>query len=153
MAKHDKYHPDYSKLYPGIESRPEILAVLKQSDRKMKYIEVDLKTERPVYSKKAGRIIFRPSREDSFERLCEDVHIQFASDDSSLEEELAHKDMLQRLRNAMGKLEHDEASLIHALFYEGLSERQLSKRTGIPQRTIHDRKRRILVKLHKLMEN
>ena len=53
----------------------------------------------------------------------------------------------------MGKLEHDEASLIHALFYEGLSERQLSKRTGIPQRTIHDRKRRILVKLHKLMEN
>lgn len=64
MAKHDKYHPDYSKLYPGIESRPEILAVLKQSDRKMKYIEVDLKTERPVYSKKlaasysgpAGRI-------------------------------------------------------------------------------------------------
>ena len=65
----------------------------------------------------------------------------------------SHKDMLQRLRNAMGKLEHDEASLIHALFYEGLSERQLSKRTGIPQRTIHDRKRRILVKLHKLMEN
>ena len=96
MAKHDKYHPDYSKLYPGIESRPEILAVLKQSDRKMKYIEVDLKTERPVYSKKAGRIIFRPSREDSFERLCEDEHIQFASDDSSLEEELAHKDKLRR---------------------------------------------------------
>ena len=71
MAKHDKYHPDYSKLYPGIESRPEILAVLKQSDRKMKYIEVDLKTERPVYSKKAGRIIFRlPWKKNWPTRIC-----------------------------------------------------------------------------------
>ena len=39
MAKHDQYHIDYEKLYPGIGNRPEILKVLEQSDRKMKYME------------------------------------------------------------------------------------------------------------------
>lgn len=37
MAKRDKYHPDYKKMYPGEDITPTVLSVLKQSDRKMKY--------------------------------------------------------------------------------------------------------------------
>ena len=38
MAKRDKYHPDYKKMYPGEDITPTVLSVLKQSDRKMKYM-------------------------------------------------------------------------------------------------------------------
>ena len=43
-----KYRPDYGKLYPGVELNEAVLDVLKKSDRKMEYMEYDLKAERPV---------------------------------------------------------------------------------------------------------
>ena len=46
MSKRDKYAPDYGKLYPGVQISPEVMRVLTGSDRKMKYCEYDLKTER-----------------------------------------------------------------------------------------------------------
>ena len=148
MAKYDPYHPDYKKLYPGVEISPEILAVLKKSDRKMKYIEIDLKTERFVHNQEEETAVFLPSREDSYDRMCEDDHTQFAAGEASPEERLLHSEKLQLLRAALRELEPDEAELIQALFFEGLSERRLSKRAGIPQRTIHDRKKKILTKFY-----
>ena len=41
--------------------------------------------------------------------------------------------------------------MIFALYFDGLSERQLSERTGVPSMTIHDRKIKILRKLKFLM--
>jgi len=115
----------------------------------MKYIEVDLKTERFIHSQKHQTAAFLPSREDSYERMLEEGHTQFASNGASPEDELLHSEKINQLRTA----QPDEAAFIHALFYEDVSERQLSKRMGIPQRTLHDRKVKILVKLHKLIEN
>lgn len=43
--------------------------------------------------------------------------------------------------------------LMNALFFRKLSEREWSAETGIPQKTINDRKRRILIKLKKLLES
>ena len=43
MAKRDKYHPNYKKLYPSEEIAPEVMKLLKRSDRKMEHMEVDLK--------------------------------------------------------------------------------------------------------------
>lgn len=50
-------------------------------------------------------------------------------------------------------LNQDEKLLIHALYFEGKSERKVSEETGMPQKTINDRKRRIIAKLKKLLEN
>ena len=50
MAKNDQYHPDYMKLYPGIEDRPDVLRVLKKTDRKMEYMEVEIKQEKFIYN-------------------------------------------------------------------------------------------------------
>ena len=47
----------------------------------------------------------------------------------------------------------DEMYLITALFFEGVSERKLSEITGIPQKTIDDRKHKILIKLKGFLEN
>ena len=60
---------------------------------------------------------------------------------------------VDKLRLIMSMLPEDEQELIHALFFRGLSERKWSEECGIPQRTINDRKRRILAKLKKMLEN
>ena len=61
--------------------------------------------------------------------------------------------MLEKLHICLPHLSADEQKLIHAIYYDQLSERDYSAKTGIPQRTINDRKRRILAKLKKLLEN
>ena len=45
MSYTNKYYPAYKKLYPGVEITPEILAVLRASDRQMRRFEEELKTE------------------------------------------------------------------------------------------------------------
>ncbi len=49
-------------------------------------------------------------------------------------------------------LSKPEQELIRALYFEELTERQLSCRVGIPQQTINYKRRRILQKLKKLMK-
>lgn len=60
---------------------------------------------------------------------------------------------VDKLRLIISMLPEDEQELIRALFFRGLSERKWSEECGIPQRTINDRKRRILAKLKKMLEN
>ena len=60
---------------------------------------------------------------------------------------------VDKLRLIISMLPEDEQELIHALFFRGLSERKWSEECGIPQRTINDRKHRILAKLKKMLEN
>lgn len=45
MPHYDRYYPDYLRKHPEIEGRPDVLRELRKSDRKMKYIESDLKRE------------------------------------------------------------------------------------------------------------
>lgn len=153
MASYDRYRPNYKKLYPGIEKIPEILSALQKSDRKIKYMEVDLKVERFIQNQDTNAVVFLPSREDSYDRLCDQELAQFPTDETGPEEAVIHAEDIQKLRAALQQLEPDEAELIHALFFLGLSERQFAKRTGIPAMTIHDRKKRILGKLYKIIEN
>lgn len=57
-----------------------------------------------------------------------------------------------QLRLALRTLTVEERLLIHELFYNGKSERELSAMIAVPQKTINDRKRRILAKLRRQME-
>ena len=57
------------------------------------------------------------------------------------------------LHRCLALLDEPDRLLIQALYFEGLSERKYAKRVGIPQQTISDRKRRVLARLKKLLEN
>ena len=151
MPHYDRYYPDYLRKYPGIERRPEVLRELRKSDRKMKYIEDDLKSEGFIEDQKKEIAEFIPSREDSYERLLEEEKRQF-SDGSDLEELVLLHDDILKLRRALLQLEDDELVLIEALYFKELSERQMSLQTGIPQKTINDRKRKIIAKLNKFFK-
>lgn len=91
----------------------------------------------------------------SFEE-CEEKGIQvdylLSHSVESMEDNIIKKEMLKKLALCLEKLSEQERLLIYALFFQGKSERQLSAETGTPQRTINDRKRKILLKLKKLLE-
>lgn len=71
----------------------------------------------------------------------------------SVEDQVIAAMMSAKLHTCLNLLLPEERELIRAIFFEGKSERKLSQEISIPQRTINDRKRRILRKLKKLMEN
>ena len=67
------------------------------------------------------------------------------------EEELLEQIEREELHKAIKKLTKEERILIIALFFDGHTEREWSRITGIPQRTINDRKRKIIEKLKKFL--
>ena len=127
MSYHnDPYRVDYLKIYPCLKERPDVLEVLKKSDRKMKYMEVDLKSEQRRKNAENGAESYVPSKEDSLERLVYSAKCQFADDAEGV-------------------------ALIHALFFDECSERELEEMMGIHRMTIHNRKIRILQKMKKML--
>lgn len=141
---------NYRKLYPDASN--EIIAVLEKSDRKMEYQQYDLKVERSRKDPSTGILRYIPSREDSYERLLEESR-QFEAGGETVEDAAVKAVLIEKMLSCLKSLSPQEQELITELFFKGKTERQVSKMTGIAQRTIHDRKTRILGKLKKLMEN
>lgn len=108
--------------------------------RRQKYIE-----ERSVEN---GDFSYDMLTTDDFNG--EDILIDTSQE---IDEAVIHKIMLDKLHDSLVLLSDDEQKLINALFFRNLSEREWSAETDIPQKTINDRKRRILIKLKKLLEN
>lgn len=128
----------------------EVFEALVESNNKIRYFEHDLKVELTVRRK--GMTVTLPSREDSLERLM-DLHTQFADESVNVADEVEHAMMLDKLRQCLTLLDAAELELIQALYYEGHTERAWSAKTGILQKTINNRKRKVLDKLHKLLES
>ena len=68
-------------------------------------------------------------------------------------ETVVHAAMVDRLKAAMSLLSDGEQSLINAIFFEELSEREVGLRLGVTQGVVNKRKAKILAKLKKIMEN
>jgi len=58
---------------------------------------------------------------------------------------------IEQIKTAIISLSPDEQMLIRALFFEGVSEREYASRLGIPQRTLNNRKLKLLSKLRKFI--
>ena len=129
-----------------IEVNKEIYEVYYKGKRKEQYFEQDLKIEHTKINKETGERIVVPSREDSFERLLE-AEKQFAEDGNSVEDEVIHTIMVEKLQQTLKMLSEEENTIIQALFYEDLSETELAKRLGIARTTLQSRKYKILEKL------
>lgn len=139
MSYHnDPYRVDYLKIYPCLKERPDVLEVLKKSDQRRKNAE-------------NGAESYVPSKEDSLERLVYSAKCQFADDAEGVEDAVIKKDDLCRLRAALDQLSEEERALIHALFFDECSERELEEMMGIHRMTIHNRKIRILQKMKKML--
>ena len=68
-------------------------------------------------------------------------------------ETVVHTVMVDRLKAALPLLSGSEQTLINAIFFEELSEREVGLRLGVTQSVVNKRKAKILAKLRKIMEN
>ena len=152
MPKYDKYHPDYGSLYPEIQARPDVLSVLKKSDRKMEYMEVDIKQERFSYDPEGKVADLLPSREDSYDRLMEEEHRQFAMEQPTPESLLLLEAEYNKLYRAIAHLEKDEQCLIILRYWYDWTQLQVADKLGISQQAVSYRELRILHKLKIFLE-
>lgn len=148
MAKYER-KTNYRAKYPGLSD--EIIEVLEKSDRKMEYQQYDLKVEHYQIDCMKQTVTFLSSREDSYERLLEEQH-QFAIEAEGVEDTAVKTVMIEKMLTCLKMLTLEEQELIKELFFKDKSEHQLSRETEIAQRTIHDRKVKVLAKLKKLLE-
>ena len=92
----------------------------------------------------------------SFEE-CEEKGIQvdyiLSRTEESLEDAVIKQEMFTRLMAAIEKLSEQERLLIYALFFKGISERQLAEQLNRSQPVIHKRKNQVLEKLKNFLEN
>ena len=135
-----------------IEVSEEIYQVYMQGDRKKRYFETDLKTERTILAEDGTVQRIIPSREDSLDRLIDDNARQFSDAGESVEDAVLRKLAEDELHRALEKLTDEEYALVYALFFEGKTERAYAKELGVAQVTVHKKKQRILKKLKEFLK-
>lgn len=135
-----------------VEVTDEVYAAYMQSDRKMRYFENDLKTERFVLGKEGQVVQIIPSREDSLDRLMDENAQQFSGGEESVENIVLHKLEVDKLHTALSMLTSEEQALIQALFFEEHTESELAVKLGISQPAVYKRKMKILKKLKSFLE-
>ena len=146
MAKPYKI-PDFRKMYP--EASEEVIALLRQTERKMQYQEYDLKRARSIEDPSTGEKQLVPGREDFFERLQETA-VQFIDADNCVEEQIIQKLEQEQLHKAIMELSREEKWLIQELYFEERTERDVAAELGLSQKAVNKRRQKILEKLRKL---
>ncbi|MCM1166493.1 MAG: sigma-70 family RNA polymerase sigma factor [Lachnospiraceae bacterium] len=129
-----------------VEVSDEVYKILRKWDRRIKYVEHDLKETQYIIDRKKETVREIPSREDSLDRLTA-LGFDFADRSADFRESVAEKIMLDQ---ALEKLSDEERYLITQLFYFGRNERELAAELNVTRRTINNRKRKILSKLREL---
>lgn len=130
----------------------EVYAAYVKGDRKSRYFEKDLKTERIIVRMDGSIEKIIPSREDSLDRLMDDHAKQFSDCAEPLEDAVIRNMSCERLHTALSQLTEKERSLITALFFLGKTEREYAEQLDIYHNAVHKQKTRILKKLKKLLE-
>lgn len=95
-----------------IEVSEEVYAAYMQGDRKMRYFESDLKTERILMDEDGHIIRVIPSREDSLDRLMDDNAGQFADLRESVEDTVFRRISIEQVHDALAQLTEKDRQLI-----------------------------------------
>ena len=127
----------------AVEVSDEVYKILRKWDRRIKYVEHDLKETRYIIDQKKETVKEIPSREDSLDRLTA-LGFDFENRTADFRESVSDKIMLEQV---LAKLSDDERYLITQLFYFGRTERSLAEELGVSQYTVNRNKHKILKKL------
>ncbi len=132
----------------AVEVSEEVYEILKKSDRRIKYVEHDLKETRYIINQEKATVKEIPAREDSLDRLTA-LGFDFADNSTDLWESVIDKIMLEQ---ALEKLSDEERYLITQLFYFERTERELANELGQTQQNINKAKQKILCKLYEILK-
>ena len=117
-----------------VEVTDEVYTAYMRGDRKMRYFEADLKSERPVYGSNGEIKQVLPSREDSLDRLMEENARQFAAAAESVEDVVIRKLAVDKLHTALMQLTKEERDFISALFFDEKTESDVQSAWVFPNR-------------------
>ena len=147
MSKNCEERANYYLYIAGqaVPVNEQVYRAYQHYERKEEYFSYDLKTEK--FQKETAT--FLPSREDSYERLLEQDK-QFAASGVSVEEQAVSSVWLEELLQCLSA---DERVILHKLYFEDKSERNVSIELGISKTALHHRKVKLLQKLKKFLEN
>ena len=127
----------------AVQVSEELHEYLTQSDRKIRYIEKDLKRNRYKIDMEKETVTVISGREDSLERLM-DIGKDYPTPSSDFGWSIIQKIMLEQ---ALEKLNEKERYLIVQLFYCGRTERSLAQELGVSQYTVNRNKHKALKKM------
>ena len=126
-------------------------------DRKMRYMELDLKCDRVRQDERGkavlnehGNPVALPEREMSLDKLIGEDW-DFPSSEPSAEDAVLSLLETEALYGCLDRLDADERALIDALFFEGLTIRDYAELTGQSKSRVDREKTRILGKMKKIM--
>lgn len=133
-----------------IEVSEEVYMEYHRGQRKERYIMKDLKRGQIMID--GEKITVKPGREDSVERLIETHPQYFIEESEGPEELLEKKELLECLAEALHSLSDEEWQLIQELYYLDRTEREVSAALSLAKTSLHRRKKAILSKLRKILE-
>ena len=124
----------------------QMIEVTKEVYREFRYMERHMQT---LEEKDKRHRVISYNALDPDETLGEEAVPDLTT--PSVEDQAIAGLMAAKLRRCLALLSEDDRRLIQAIYYEGLSERELSEREGVPQTTINYRRNLIVQKLRKML--
>lgn len=132
----------------AVEVSEEIYEYLVKSDRRIRYVEEDLKRNTYIIDSENEKVTVIPKREQSLDRLME-IGMDFSDGMMDFQDNTILKITLDE---ALAKLSDEERHLIIQLFYFMRSEKDMASELNVTRRTISNRKRKILLKLRSFID-
>lgn len=130
-----------SKKYVDIEVNEEICTYYKRSQWNMDDNDDSFYKHEIQFSALIG------GNDGKFENFTEFII------ENRVEKEVINKVLIEKLYECLNSLSSLDRQLVEMLFFEGKTERECAAYYGISQKNINKKKRRILCKLHKLLES
>lgn len=127
----------------AVKVSEEIYKYLVKSDRRIRYIEEDLKSNTYIIDSVNEKVTVIPKREQSLDKLME-IGMDFSDGMMDFQDNAILKISLEQ---AMSNLSDEERYLITQIFYFGRTERSLAEELDISQYTVNRNKHKILKKL------
>ena len=131
----------------AVEVSEEIYKYLVKSDRRIRYIEEDLKRNTYIIDSVNEKVTVIPKREQSLDKLME-IGMDFSDGMMDFQDNAILKIALEQ---AMSNLSDEERYLITQIFYFGRTERDLADELGVYRNAVHSQKVKILKKLKKML--
>ena len=104
-------------------------------------MEHDLKREVMVVDSENEKVFFYPSKEDSFERLCENA-VQFEGGKSA-EDIVMERILMEDIKNAISKLPTTDKKILMMTVFYGINQKEIAKKIGINQSTVSRKLKKI----------
>ncbi len=126
----------------------EIYKEYYKMERRQRYLEEDIKVGSSIVDPKTGAVIgYKPSKEDSIERLMEKG--SDFSEEQLVEDIVVDKAMLLILQEAMKELDRKDKELIDDLYRKKMTVRDAAKKRDTSHVTVMKNRDKILNKLRK----